>query len=115
MASVIATVLLGGATYKYILKKKDINSGIRQENGTNQIAVQTKLAIVEDSEIITEIDSFDAVFDSKDALQRMVYDIKDRPVMITGQEDQVIELFGVRFERIKVSYTLENLIVKKSR
>jgi hypothetical protein len=69
-------------------------------------------AIVEDSEIITEIDSFDAVFDSKDALQRMVYDIKDRPVMITGQEDQVIELFGVRFESIKVSYTFENLIVK---
>jgi hypothetical protein len=40
LASVIATVLLGGATYKYILKKKDKNSGIRQENGTNQIALQ---------------------------------------------------------------------------
>ncbi|GAA0290147.1 NifU-like protein involved in Fe-S cluster formation [Gracilibacillus halotolerans] len=40
LSSVIATVLVGGATYKYILKKKDKNSGIRQENGDNQIALQ---------------------------------------------------------------------------
>lgn len=40
LASVIATALVGGATYKYILKKKFKNSGINQENGNNQIALQ---------------------------------------------------------------------------
>ncbi|MFS0562769.1 hypothetical protein AB1K91_18800 [Terribacillus sp. 179-K 1B1 HS] len=40
MASVIATTLVGGATYKYIIKKKNRNRGIIQENGSTQIAMQ---------------------------------------------------------------------------
>lgn len=40
LASIIATVLVGGATYKYIFKKKEHISGIKQENGNNQIALQ---------------------------------------------------------------------------
>jgi hypothetical protein len=40
LASVIATFLVGGATYKYIVKKKRKNSGIFQKNGSNQVALQ---------------------------------------------------------------------------
>lgn len=40
LASVIATFLVGGATYKYMVKEKKKNSGIIQKNGKNQVAVQ---------------------------------------------------------------------------
>jgi len=40
LASVIATVLVGGATYSYVIKKKSKNTGIIQEHGSNQIAMQ---------------------------------------------------------------------------
>lgn len=68
-------------------------------------------AIVEDKEITTEINNFSAVFDNKEALQKIVNDIKDRPIMVTGQEEVVIELFSVKFENIRASYTFENLVV----
>ena len=38
IAGIIATVVAGGAAYKYIIKKK--NSGIKQKKGVNQIALQ---------------------------------------------------------------------------
>lgn len=69
-------------------------------------------AIVENKEIITEIDKFSTVFDNKDVLQKMVYNIKDKPITITDQEDKEIELFGVKFDNIEALYTFENLIVK---
>ncbi|GAA0290138.1 rRNA maturation protein Rpf1 [Gracilibacillus halotolerans] len=69
-------------------------------------------AIIDGKEIITEIDNFNAVFDNREALQKIVNDIKDRPIMVTGQEELVIELFGVKFESIRVSHTFENLVVK---
>jgi len=40
LASIIATVLVGGATYKYVVKKKSKNTGIIQKHGSNQIAMQ---------------------------------------------------------------------------
>lgn len=38
IASVIGTLVLGGATYKFIVNKK--NNGITQNNGSNQVAIQ---------------------------------------------------------------------------
>lgn len=40
LGSVIASVLVGGATYKYVVKKKNKNTGIIQKHGSNQIAMQ---------------------------------------------------------------------------
>lgn len=40
LASIIATILVGGATYKVIIKKKNKNTGIIQKNGNTQVALQ---------------------------------------------------------------------------
>lgn len=40
LASIIATGLVGGATYKFIANKKKKNIGIIQRNGINQVALQ---------------------------------------------------------------------------
>jgi hypothetical protein len=74
--------------------------------------IQILKAIVEEKEITTKIENFSAVFDNKDALQKMVYEVKDSPIMITGHEERVIDLFGVMFENIKVTHRFENLVVK---
>lgn len=69
-------------------------------------------SIIEDKEIIAKIENFSAVFESKEALEKLIYDIKDKPIMITSHEEKVIMLFGVRIENIHVDHRFENLIVK---
>jgi hypothetical protein len=73
--------------------------------------IQILKAIIEDKEVITKIENLSAVFDNREGLEKLIYDVKDKPVMITGQEERVIELFGVRFE-INVNHRFENLVVK---
>ena len=70
------------------------------------------MAIIEEKEIKTKIENFSAVFDNKEALHKMIYEVKDSPIMITGHEEKVIDLFGVKFENIKVTHRFENLIIK---
>lgn len=55
LASVIATLLVAGATYKYVVNKKNKNKGISQRNGGNQVAVQKS----NDNSINIGVDSSD--------------------------------------------------------
>lgn len=74
--------------------------------------IEILMAIIEEKEIKTKIENFSAVFDNKEALHKMIYEVKDSPIMITGHEEKVIDLFGVKFENIKVTHRFENLIIK---
>ena len=74
--------------------------------------IQILKAIIEDREVITKIENFSAVFDNKEGLEKLINDAKDKPIMITGEEEKVIELLGVRFENINVNHRIENLVVK---
>lgn len=87
----------------------DLPEKMNEENFNN---IEMMLAIIQGKEIVTKIDGFSVVFNNKDALKKLVYDVKDKPIMLTGHEYKAIELFGVKFENIKVSYSFENLVVK---
>lgn len=69
-------------------------------------------SIIEEKEIATSIENFSAVFDDKLALKKMIYEIEDNPIMVTGNEQKTIDLFNVKFENIKVTHRFENLVVK---
>lgn len=74
--------------------------------------IEIMKAIVKNKEIITKIENLNIVIDNKSALKKLVNDIKEKPIMITGDEDKTIELLGVSFENIKATYKFENLVLK---
>lgn len=73
--------------------------------------IQILKSIIEDKEVITKIENLNAIIDNKEALEKLISDVRGKPFMIAGQEEKVIKLFGVSFN-LNIQYKFENLVVK---
>ncbi|MHC8515867.1 hypothetical protein [Sporosarcina sp. ITBMC105] len=73
--------------------------------------IQILKSIIEDKEVITKIENLNAIIDNKEALEKLISDVRGKPFMISGQEEKVIKLFGVSIN-LNIQYKFENLVVK---
>ncbi|MFS0562770.1 hypothetical protein AB1K91_18805 [Terribacillus sp. 179-K 1B1 HS] len=70
-------------------------------------------AIIEGKTIESKIENVSVILDNIKALEKIVYNVDSRPIIIQENEVKQFELFGVEFENIKVTHTIENLVVKE--